>query len=126
MDYGLPMEISKSCDKHMTMIALNIQKMITNPEVNKNECCSCSGTYDKDVEKGNCREWHNSTCGHWLYNVCQVQLIWRKMLKYVQSVGLLKMPNSSMSLAEYFTPLFKLLCMAIAESCGQQFSMQRW
>ena len=46
------------------------KKTVTNPEVNKNECCVCSGTYDKDVEEGNGREWLKCTCGHWLHDDC--------------------------------------------------------
>ena len=46
------------------------RKTVNNPEVNKNECCVCSGTYDKDVEEENGREWLNCTCGRWLHDDC--------------------------------------------------------
>jgi len=50
-----------------------------------------SGTYEKDVEEGNGREWLNVyvDAGS-MMTVCQVQLIWRKMLLYVQCVDLMK------------------------------------
>ena len=41
-----------------------------NIEINENECCVCSGTYEKDVEEGNGREWLNCTCGRWLHDDC--------------------------------------------------------
>lgn len=37
------------------------KKAVTNPEVHENECCVCSGMYDKDVEEGNGREWLKCT-----------------------------------------------------------------
>ena len=39
-------------------------------ETNENECCVCFGTYEKDVEEGNGREWLNCTCGRWLHDDC--------------------------------------------------------
>ena len=39
-------------------------------EVHKNECCVCSGTYEKEVKEGNDREWLNCTCGPWLHDDC--------------------------------------------------------
>ena len=44
----------------------------------------------------------------YMMTVCQMQLIWRKMPQYVLCVGLLKLPNCSMSLATYFIALFVL------------------
>ena len=49
---------------------LKKKKTVTNPEVNENECCVCSGTYDKDVEEGNGRKWLKCTCGRWLHDDC--------------------------------------------------------
>ena len=51
-------------------LSLKTKKIYTNPEVNENECCTCFGMYDKDMEEGNGREWLNCTCGRWLHDDC--------------------------------------------------------
>ena len=63
-------------------------KLLTDIEVNENEFCFCSGTYERKEMAGSGWTVHVDTGS--MTTVCQVQLIWRKTLQFIQCVGLTK------------------------------------
>ena len=69
----------------------------------------CSGTYDKDVEEGNGREWLKCTCGRWLNDDCASGAVdLEEDATICPLCRCTEMLSYSMSLAAYFMVLFEL------------------